>query len=72
MTDHTANKISWQAYGYMWVCLENMRDGAYPNGQKFKAKDYEETQKHIDNCTDILNHFGCALPVIEKKQLELF
>lgn len=70
--DHTKNKITWQAYDYMKICLENMRDGKYPNGQKFKEKDYKETQAHIDRNTEILNYYGRKLPVLKQQQLELF
>lgn len=52
----------------IFLSLNNKRNGQYPNGQKFKEKDYIETQQHIDNCTEILNHYGCELPTVEPKQ----
>lgn len=66
--DHKANKISWQAYSYMKVCLEIRQTGVFPNGQKLSNKDIEDNEQNIFNCTEILNHFGCALPTIETKQ----
>ena len=72
---HMLNAITWQAFTYMKICLENMRDGKYPNGKKFKEKDYKETQANIDRSIEVLSQYGCSLPVLEApkvEQLQLF
>lgn len=74
---HTKNKLSWQAYGYMSVCLEIKATGKDLRGKKLTAKDKAELDAQIESCTEVLNKFGCALPVYEvkvepKQQLELF
>jgi hypothetical protein len=56
----------------MKVCLEIKANGAFLDGSKMKQKDIEENETHIANCTAILEQYGIAPPVIERKQLELF
>lgn len=66
------NPITWQAYTYMKVTQETIETGQYPNGQKMKAKDYDEAHEQIENCKSILAQYGIVAEVAEKGQLKLF
>jgi hypothetical protein len=70
---HMENRECFMAYVVMHVNLECLRDGKYPNGEKFKKADEEKALREVEACREILNAHNCEIPVVKPApQLKLF
>ena len=64
------NADTWKAYMYMKVTLENIHSGKFPNGVKFKQKDYEDAKEQVELCTQVLIDHNVDLPIYEAPVIE--
>lgn len=59
---HTKDRFTWQCYAQAQGEQDNINEGKFPNGQKYKEKDYKASEEQIDRCLEVLEAHNCFYP----------